>query len=94
MKTLKNLLKDLKSAINNMIVVVKVKTKKTAARIMAGQKAVRLKLAENQGQFIMDNAMITVIILVLGAIVITALTGLIQNDLIPSLRTKIMDFFS
>lgn len=90
MKTLKNM----KNAIKDMIAAVKAKAKKMADWAMARQKAVQLKLAENQGQFIMDNAMITVIILVLGAIIITALTVLIQNDLIPSLRTKIMDFFS
>lgn len=87
-------MKNLKKAIMKAIADLKQKVRRAAARIMAHQKAAQLKLAEEHGQFIMDNAMIFVIILLLGAIVVAAMTTLVQNDLIPSLRTKIMDFFS
>lgn len=50
----------------------------------------RLKLAEGNGQFVVDHSMVFVIILVLGGIALAAMTGVLNVDLLPALKGKLL----
>lgn len=80
MKTLKN---DLNAAM-------------TKAYIRAQLRTARLKdtLKDESGQFVMDHAVVFVIILVLGALALLLLKNFLNDDLAPTLKTKIMAFFN
>lgn len=71
---------------------------KTARKIcasLAGKKCeARAKLAENSGQFVMDHAVVFVLIIVLGGIALALLTSFLQADMAPTLKSKIMEFFN
>ncbi|MEM5781561.1 MAG: DUF6133 family protein [Lawsonibacter sp.] len=58
------------------------------------QLSVRQKLQETDGNFVMDHAVVFVIIVVLGGIVLTLLTKYLNDDLSSTLKTKINDFFN
>lgn len=71
---------------------------KTARKIcaaIAGKKNEAMdKLTENSGQFVMDHAVVFVLIIVLGGIALALLTSFLQADMAPTLKSKIMEFFN
>ena len=54
----------------------------------------KAKLLSNDGQFVVDHAVVFVIIIVLGALALTLLKGFIETDMAPVLKEKIMAFFN
>lgn len=54
----------------------------------------REKLEETRGDFVLDHAMVFVIILVIGAIVIAVISNYIQNDFVNLIKEKITAFFN
>lgn len=52
------------------------------------------KLEEQQGDFILDHAMVFVIILVLGGIILIALKNYIGDDFTNLVKQKINEFFN
>ncbi|MEA4954810.1 MAG: hypothetical protein VB096_04785 [Pseudoflavonifractor sp.] len=67
--------------------------RKFCAAVTVKKSAVREKLAENSGQFVMDHAVVFVLIIVLGGIALALLTNFLQSDMAPTLKSKIMEFF-
>ena len=59
-------------------------------------RAGRLKetLRDESGQFVVDHAVVFVIIIVLGALALAALKVFVTNDMAPTLKNKIMEFFN
>lgn len=64
-----------------------------ALRLWQGGRRVREKLSEEKGQFVMDHAVVFVLIIVLGGSALVLLTTYLQNDLSTTLRDKINEFF-
>lgn len=62
--------------------------------VWQGGRRVREKLSEEKGQFVMDHAVVFVLIIVLGGIALVLLTTYLQNDLSNTLRDKINEFFA
>lgn len=56
--------------------------------------AVKERLESNEGQFVVDHAVVFVIILVVGALALTLLRTLMNETLAPTVRQKILDFFN
>lgn len=54
----------------------------------------KTKLKEENGQFVIDNGVVFVIIIVIAAIVITVLTNYIENDFNDLIIDEINDFFN
>ncbi len=87
---MKMLVKTVKSTIKTMQNAIQ----KLAAKALIKKETARLKLAESQGDFVMDHAVVFVIILVIAAIVIALLVFFLQSELAPLLTQKIKDFFN
>ena len=87
---MKMLVKTVKSTIKTMQNAIQ----KLAAKALIKKETARLKLAESQGEFVMDHAVVFVIILVIAAIVIALLVFFLQSELAPLLTQKIKDFFN
>ena len=51
-------------------------------------------LTDNSGQFVVDHAVVFIIIVVVAAVVLYATKDFITNQLIPSITTKIMELFN
>ena len=51
------------------------------------------KLQEKKGDFVMDHAMVIIIVLVLGAITLTVMSGYIENDFFDIIKKKINEMF-
>ncbi len=68
----------------------------TKAYIRARLYAARMKdtLKDESGQFVMDHAVVFVIIIVLGALALLLLKNFLNNDMAPTLKNKIMEFFN
>lgn len=71
-------------------IIAKVRKVKNTPKVVA----VRMKLAEENGQFLMDQAIQFAIALGLAAICLTLLTAFLQSDLAPSVTAKIHSFFN
>lgn len=54
----------------------------------------KTKLKEENGQFVIDNGVVFVIIIVIAAIVITVLTNYIENDFNDLIINQINAFFN
>lgn len=67
---------------------------KLVMNLMAKKTVARHKLTEQRGDFVMDHAVVFVIILVLAGIGITLLTTFLQTDMAPLLTNKIKGFFN
>lgn len=80
---MKKYIKSLPGKINAML-----------ARLKADAVVAKGKLADERGQFVMDHAVVFVIILVVAAIVIALLTTFLQTDMAPLIKQKILDFFN
>lgn len=55
---------------------------------------VKNKMEEQQGDFILDHAMVFVIILILGGIILLALKNYIGDDFTNLVKQKINEFFN
>ncbi|WP_293009828.1 MULTISPECIES: DUF6133 family protein [unclassified Oscillibacter] len=68
----------------------------TKVYIRARLYVLRMKdtLKDESGQFVMDHAVVFVIIIVLGALALLLLKNFLNNDMAPTLKTKIMEFFN
>lgn len=88
------ILKYFVNAVKHATQKVKTTVRKATGQLLGRREIVRAKLAENSGQFVMDNAVVFVIILVIAGIVIALLTTFLRTDLAPLLTQKIRDFFS
>lgn len=52
------------------------------------------KLHSEKGQFVVDNGVVLLIIVVVGAIVLGLFKTFVNDDLAPSIRQKMLDFFN
>lgn len=82
-------MKKIWKTITNRVKNIVGRAKTAATRAIC---ATQLKLAEENGQFVMDNAMVFVIIVVAAGIVIGLFTAFLNTDLAPALKTKILGF--
>lgn len=58
------------------------------------REKVKSKLRSRDGQFAMDNAVVIVIIVVIGGVALTLLTNYLQTDLAATIKSKINEFFN
>jgi len=68
----------------------------TKAYIRAQLRAARMKetLKDESGQFVMDHSIAFVIAIVLGGAALLLLKNFLNDDMAPTLKTKIMAFFN
>lgn len=67
--------------------------RKVMAKLVASKETIRAKLAENNGQFVMDHAIQFAIALGIAIVVLPWLVNVISNDLGPAMVAKIRSFF-
>lgn len=60
----------------------------------AGIYAAQRKLREKDGSFFTENGLTIVIVVVIAAIILTAVVALFKDTIFPQLGNKIDDFFS
>lgn len=65
-----------------------------AAHAYLTAKTAKEKLGENNGQFVMDHAVVFVIIIVLGGLALLLLRNYLQDDLANTIKSKIDAFFN
>ena len=53
-----------------------------------------IRLQNTDGQFVMDHAVVFVIIIVVGALVLVLLKNFVETDMAPVLKEKILAFFN
>lgn len=87
---MKNIMHFVKATVRKVATI----GKKAVGRLLEGQNSVRLKLAENSGQFSADSAVYIVIAVAVGAVVLGIATGFIQNTLFPAIQGKILGFLN
>lgn len=63
-------------------------------RINAAATAIEQRLASRNGSFVVDHAVVFVIIIVLGALALVLLKDYLSNTLAPLLISKISEFFN
>lgn len=56
--------------------------------------AAKAALSGNNGQFVVDHAVVFVIIIVLGALALVLMKNFLSNSLAPTLNSKLMEFFN
>lgn len=68
----------------------------TKVYIRAQHRTARLKeaLTDESGQFVMDHSIAFIIAIVLGGAALLLLKNFLNDDMAPTLKTKIMDFFN
>lgn len=68
----------------------------TKAYIRARLYAARMKdtLKDESGQFVMEHSTTFMIILVVAALSLLLLKNFLNNDIAPTIKTKIMEFFN
>lgn len=74
--------------------LIKTTMDKFVMNLMTKKAVAECKLTEQRGDFVMDHAVVFVIILVIAGIGITLLTTFLQTDMAPLLTQKIKDFFN
>lgn len=74
--------------------LIKTTMDKFVMNLMTKKAVAERKLTEQRGDFVMDHAVVFVIILVIAGIGITLLTTFLQTDMAPLLTQKIKDFFN
>lgn len=91
-------MKNLMNKIRTVLRTVKDKTNSTMTRaylrVMALSADAQLRLQSQSGEFVVNHGVVFLIILVLAALAITALTGLMNDTLVPTVRQKMLDFFN
>ena len=80
-------MKTLKNTLNAAMTKVYIRAKLRAGRL-------KETLRDESGQFVGDHAVGFVIIIVLGALALAALKVFVTNDMAPTLKNKIMEFFN
>lgn len=68
-------------------------TNKMLARVAIAIQDAKVKLNETKGQFVIDNGVVFVIIIVIGGIAIAVLTSYIENDFNSLITQQINSFF-
>lgn len=63
-------------------------------RINAATAAIKQRLSSRNGSFVVDHAVVFVIIIVLGALALVLLKDYLSNTLAPLLISKISEFFN
>ncbi len=66
---------------------------KMLARVAIAIQDAKVKLNETKGQFVIDNGVVFVIIIVIGGIAIAVLTSYIENDFNDLITEQINSFF-
>lgn len=84
----------MKNRINRMIANAKSNLNRACVRLRLGAQEAGEKLRETDGNFVMDHAVVFVLILVLGGIALLLLKNYLNNDLSSTLKDKINDFFN
>lgn len=74
--------------------LIKTTMDKLVMKAMTQKAVAKRKLTEQRGDFVMDHAVVFVIILVIAGIGITLLTTFLQTDMAPLFTQKIKDFFN
>ncbi len=91
-------MKNLMNKIRTVLRTVKDKTNSTMTRAYLRVKSLsadaQLRLQSQSGEFVVNHGVVFLIILVLAALAITALTGLMNDTLVPTVRQKMLDFFN
>lgn len=67
---------------------------KTIVTVMDTKEAWKKKLTDDEGQFVVDHAVVFVLIIVLGGISLVLLKNFLSSDLAPTLKNKILEFFN
>lgn len=67
--------------------------KNLMAKCAIAMQDAKEKLQETKGQFVIDNGVVFVIIIVIGGIVIAVLTNYIENDFSTLISNQITAFF-
>lgn len=80
-------MKTLKHAMNRHMVNAYLRMQRSAGKA-------RDTLQGNDGQFVVDHAIVFVIILVLGAIALLLMKNWLKDSLAPTLQGKVSDFFN
>ncbi|SBV91277.1 hypothetical protein KL86CLO1_10098 [uncultured Eubacteriales bacterium] len=84
----------MKNHINNWINGVKAKIAERSIRAMGVANRCRAKLAEERGDFIMDHAVVFIIILVVAALVISLLVAYLNTDFSSMMKSKVSSLFN
>jgi len=87
-------MKNIVSKIKHIIATLNGKCQKLAAQMEAKRVRAQTVLANNEGDFVMDHAMVFVIILAVAAVVIGALVVFVQTDMGPAITNKIKSFLN
>lgn len=80
----------MKHLINN----IRSSVRRASVRSYAAVHNARRKLAEDEGQFVMDHAVVFVIIIVLGGVSLLLLKNYLNDELSNTLKSKINEFFN
>lgn len=80
-------MKTLKNALNAAMTKAYIRTRLHTDRM-------KKVLKDESGQFVMDHAVVFVIIIVLGGVALLLLKNFLNNDMAPTLKGKIMEFFN
>ena len=56
--------------------------------------AAKKKLHSQEGQFVVDNGVVLLIIVVVGAIVLGLFKNFVNDDLAPAIKDKMLAFFN
>lgn len=84
----------MKIRISNFINGVKAKFAALSIRAQAEADLYRGKLAEERGDFIMDHAVVFIIIIVVAALVISLLVAYLNTDFSSMLKSKVSGLFN
>lgn len=64
------------------------------ARCFTGKKRLKEKLQENGGNFFTEHGLAIVIVVVIAAILLTAIVALFKGKILPQLDNKVDELFS
>lgn len=84
----------MKKRISNFINGVKAKFEGIFIRAQVEASLCRAKLAEERGDFIMDHAVVFIIIIVVAALVISLLVAYLNTDFSSMLKSKVSSLFN
>lgn len=91
---MKKIWKTIINRMKNAVTLVKGLANRVKVVAIRTNCAVRLKLAEENGQFVVDHALVFVIAIALGGIALALLTTFLQTDLAPAIKDKVLDFMN
>ena len=79
---------------NTLKITLKNASNAAAAKACLCLNRVKASLKDQSGQFVMDHAVVFVLIIVLAAAALLLLKDWLQNSLAPTLQGKVMEFFN